>query len=174
MTSGESLGRHAETGEIAMPQERTCDDFEFLAGRWRVTNRRLRERLVGSTEWDEFELDYEFQSMLGGLANVDRLYGDLNGERFEGMSVRTYDPARDEWTIFWADVHRPQLSENVRGRFEDGVGTFFGIEEIGGTRYILRFRWQSSAPGTARWEQAFFDPATDSWETNWIMIFRRA
>lgn len=30
------------------------DDFDFLIGDWTVTNERLRERLVGSSEWETF------------------------------------------------------------------------------------------------------------------------
>ena len=30
-------------------------DFDFFVGRWKVHNRRLRERLKGSTDWEEFE-----------------------------------------------------------------------------------------------------------------------
>ena len=30
-------------------------DFDFWMGSWNVRNRRLRERLAGSDEWDEFE-----------------------------------------------------------------------------------------------------------------------
>ncbi len=30
-------------------------DFDFLFGPWKVKNRRLRERLKGSSVWDEFD-----------------------------------------------------------------------------------------------------------------------
>jgi hypothetical protein len=29
-------------------------DFDFLTGYWEVSNRRLKKRHAGSTEWDEF------------------------------------------------------------------------------------------------------------------------
>jgi hypothetical protein len=32
----------------------TPNDFDFLMGRWSVAHRRLKHRLVGSNEWDEF------------------------------------------------------------------------------------------------------------------------
>ena len=30
-------------------------DFDFLIGQWRIHNRRLKERLVGADDWEEFE-----------------------------------------------------------------------------------------------------------------------
>jgi hypothetical protein len=35
----------------------TCDgarDFDFLHGSWRIEHRRLKERLAGCGEWEEF------------------------------------------------------------------------------------------------------------------------
>ena len=34
--------------------ESKVTDFDFLEGRWKVHHRRLKERLVGCTEWEEF------------------------------------------------------------------------------------------------------------------------
>ena len=39
---------------------------------------------------------------------------------------------------------------------------------------LVRFQWSSLDPDRARWEQAFSADAGRSWETNWIMEFRRA
>src|SRR4051812_8359228 len=59
-------------------------DFDFIEGRWKVNNHQLRK--TGGDEWNEFELDYEGWTMMGGLANVDRIYGLRGGKYFEGVS----------------------------------------------------------------------------------------
>lgn len=148
-------------------------NFDFLAGEWSVTNRRLPERLVGCKEWQEFRLDFALTPLMGGLGNVDRMFGEVDGQYYEGVTIRIFDPEKDEWAIHCADTRHPQLVENVRGRFADGVGTFYGMEEYRGNRYLMRFLWMAPSPSEARWEQAFFDPENLLWETNWTMDFAR-
>jgi hypothetical protein len=46
-------------------------DFDFLIGTWKVRNRRLCERLVGSQKWDEFDGTSVARAVWGGLANMD-------------------------------------------------------------------------------------------------------
>ncbi|MES2384073.1 MAG: hypothetical protein V4593_05960 [Pseudomonadota bacterium] len=46
-------------------------DFNFFPSRWQVSHRRLKQRLVGSTEWEEFGGSCSLQTLLGGLGNVD-------------------------------------------------------------------------------------------------------
>ncbi|GJL94966.1 MAG: hypothetical protein DHS20C05_13710 [Hyphococcus sp.] len=148
-------------------------DFTFLDGKWTVTNRKLKNRLTGSNEWAIFHLNYEHQTLLRGMTSIDRMYGEYDGIYFEGASVRTYNPKYNEWTIYWTDIDNPDLIENVRGRFDNGVGTFYGLEAYKGTRYLMRFIWRSLNAEQARWEQAFFDPVKSVWEINWIMDFER-
>lgn len=50
-------------------------------------HRRLRERLVESTEWVEFETPYAMQAILGGLGNIDQCR-TTGSEFFEGVSLR--------------------------------------------------------------------------------------
>jgi hypothetical protein len=40
-------------------------------GTWIVGHRRLKERLAGCDDWDEFEGTVLAQKLLGGQANVD-------------------------------------------------------------------------------------------------------
>jgi hypothetical protein len=47
------------------------DDFDFLIGTWQVHHRRLKERLKGSSEWEEFEGDTVDRKILNGLGNMD-------------------------------------------------------------------------------------------------------
>jgi hypothetical protein len=37
-----------------------------------------------------------------------------------------------------------------------------------------RYTWSQITPKSARWEQAFSYDAGKTWDTNWVMEFRRA
>jgi len=168
---------HAERSRPVSPQPRSepCHDFDFLHGRWIVRNRRLRERLVGCTEWDAFDAEQACRPILGGFGNQDELVTDAFGEhRFIGMTIRLFDPRAREWSIYWVDNRSVQLQPPVRGRFEDGVGTFHGRDTHAGMPVLARFVWTVVSSDRARWEQAFSTDEGAHWETNWIMEFERS
>ena len=83
-----------------------ASDFDFLPGEWNVHNRRLRERLAGSEEWEEFEATSVARHILGGCGNEDEFRTDYDGG-FVGMSFRFFDPTSRQWSIYWADSRRP-------------------------------------------------------------------
>ena len=67
------------TQEAATPRQRaqgTASDFDFWLGSWKVHNRRLRERLADSDEWDEFEASRDRGPILDGLGNEDEFRTD--------------------------------------------------------------------------------------------------
>ncbi len=152
-----------------MPRE----DFRFLEGQMLVRHRRLTERLTGSDEWLKFEMQFWGQSVMEGAAFLDQMGGMLDGRKFWGMTLRLHDPGTDMWSLFWADTWQPGLRPPVVGRFEDGIGEFFGSDEEGGIPVRVRFRWSTITTDTARWEQAFSVDDGEIWETNWIMDFER-
>ena len=43
-------------------------DFDFLIGSWNIQHRRLKERLKGCTEWEEFEGTGKVRHILAVLA----------------------------------------------------------------------------------------------------------
>jgi len=148
-------------------------DFDFLFGRWNVHNRRLKERLMGSHAWEEFDAVQECRPILGGMGNTDELVTDAFGDtRFIGMSLRLFDPQARAWSIHWVDNQRVTLEPPVVGRFEHGVGTFHGHDEYRGAPVLVRFLWTADIE-QPRWEQAFSTDAGHSWEVNWVMIFER-
>jgi hypothetical protein len=81
-------------------------DFDFWIGRWQQRNRRLRERLAGCEEWDEFDSTSVAWPTLDGLGNVDEFRTDYAGG-YVGMSIRLFDPATRTWSIYWADSRFP-------------------------------------------------------------------
>src|ERR1044071_6051781 len=46
-------------------------DFDFLFGEWRIHSRRLKTRLAGGNDWEEFEGSLASRSYMDGWANVD-------------------------------------------------------------------------------------------------------
>lgn len=147
-------------------------DFDFLHGRWQVRNERLRERLVGSDDWEAFDGTQECRPVLAGLGNIDELRSDWEGG-FAGLTLRLFNPATRAWSIRWASSRTGVLEPPVTGRFADGVGLFDGEDTHAGRPVRVRFRWERLGAHVAHWQQAFSIDDGRSWETNWHMWLRR-
>lgn len=149
-------------------------DFDFLFGSWKIHNRYLNGRLRQSTEWLEFDARSEVRPLLDGFGHLDCYSTVRDGQPFEGITLRLFDPATGEWLIHWADSRRAhRLLPPMVGRFTGDVGEFFGDETVDGKDVLCRFLWTRAA-GLPRWEQAFSDDGGTTWETNWIMTFTRS
>jgi len=155
------------------PSHDGARDFDFLMGSWNVHNRRLRERLKGSTTWEEFGATNTARPLLGGVGNEDVYRTEFAGG-FTGMAFRFYDKAKGEWSIYWADSRRGVLEPPVVGSFAGDVGTFEGGDVFEGRPIRVRFIWSRITTPTPRWEQAFSADGGKTWETNWTMEFTRS
>ena len=150
----------------------TANDFDFLIGDWRVAHRRLKDRLAGSTMWEEFGGTCAVRKILGGHGNVDDNLIELPGGAYRAATLRAFDAATRRWTIWWLDARKPNaLDPPLVGGFEDGVGIFYGEDQWQSRPIRVRFLWTRTAAGTPRWEQAFSPDGGKSWEINWVMEF---
>src|SRR5262249_40235148 len=114
-------------------------DWDFLVGTWQVRNRRLKQRLVGSTQWEEFDNDLGNWPVLGGFGNVGDNAFHAPGGTYRGISLRTYDRDARQWLSWWLDGRAPtQLAAPVRGSFKDGIGTFIGDDVFDGKPIKVR------------------------------------
>ena len=149
-------------------------DWDWLEGRWNVRHRRLKSRLTGSNEWDEFDGACTMTRMMDGLGNVDDNWLDIPSGAYRAIGVRAFDPATQTWAIWWLDGRSPDtIGPPVRGGFRNGVGEFQGADTHNNIPIIARFRWTDIAPRSARWEQAFSTDNGATWEVNWSMRFTR-
>ena len=156
-----------------MQMTRTAHDFDFLFGRWNVVNRRLRKRLAGGEEWEEFTATSIARPLLDGLGNEDEFRTDHDGGMI-GMSFRFFDAATRQWSIYWADSRRcGVLDPPVFGSFRHGLGVFEGEDAFAGRPILVRFIWSRTTTPSPRWEQAFSADRGESWELNWVMDFTR-
>jgi hypothetical protein len=149
----------------------TIADFDFLIGSWSVMHRRLKARLTGSDEWDEFPGTSRCEKRLGGLVNVDENVFPTKGHA--GMTMRVFDPAQLRWSIYWVDSRVGVLTPPVIGGFTGDGGEFFGEDRHDGKPVLVQFRWTRLRDDAARWEQAFSIDG-ESWEWHWVMEFTRA
>lgn len=150
-------------------------DFDFQIGSWQVRHRRLKERLAGCTEWDEFDGTSDMRPILGGDGNIEDNVLHIPGGTYRAIALRSYDPAQDSWAIWWLDARSPHaLDVPVIGRFDDGIGRFYADDTLGGRPIRLRFIWSRTDTASPRWEQAMSADGGTSWETNWTMDFTRA
>ncbi len=150
-------------------------DFDFYMGSWRVHHRRLKERLAGSDEWQEFEGTSVAWPILDGAGNVDDNVLELPAGTYRAISLRSFDPATDQWSIWWLDGRSPRgpLDPPVVGGFSNGIGTFLAEDTFNGQPILVRFLWSNITETTCRWEQAFSPDGGTTWEVNWIMEFIR-
>jgi hypothetical protein len=150
-------------------------DFDFLIGEWQVKHRKLKERLANSNEWIEFEGTCHNYPLIDGWANVDENLFKVPGAAYRGVGLRSYDPKSGQWAIWWLDGRNPfgDLDPPVKGRFANGVGTFYADDTLRGKTVKVRFMWSQITPTSAHWEQAFSPDGGKTWETNWTMEFRR-
>lgn len=148
-------------------------DFDFFMGNWDSQHRRLRERLQGSQDWEEFSGRSEAHRVLGDLGNFDEITMNRAGGETKGMTVRLFDPATRQWSIYWADSTKGVLQAPMIGEFTDGRGEFYDREVFAGKSIFSRFIWSAITASSCRWEQAFSADGGKSWETNWIMDFTR-
>jgi hypothetical protein len=149
-------------------------DWAWLIGKWHVRHSKLRGRLVGSTIWDEFDGWCVNWPVMGGLGNVDDNWLEGPGQPYRAAALRAFDPKSGDWGIWWLDGRMPgAIDVPVRGRFENGVGTFLADDIWEEKRVKVRFRWSEIAANSAHWEQAFSGDGGASWEVNWRMGFTR-
>lgn len=148
-------------------------DFDFFFGRWTGVQHKLKHRLANSNEWEDFESFSVVRPLLGGRANTDTVV--LKGEKsVTGVTFRTYDPTKRQWSIYWVTPQSTTLDTPVVGGFVDGIGTFYGDDTWDGKPIRVRFIWSHIDLTHARWEQAFSTDAGKTWETNWVANFTRS
>ena len=149
------------------------NDFDFLIGTWKVHHRRLKERLNGCTEWEEFTGDTVDRKILEGLGNMDENIIHRSTGPIHAISLRLFNSQTREWSIYWSTNLTGTLDVPMIGGFEDGRGEFYSQEVFEGRHIYNRFIWSKITVNACQWEQAFSADGGKSWETNWVMEFER-
>ena len=165
-------------GEASVPAgyslERTgsMHDFDYFVGAWTTQQHHLKACDVGSNEWEAFSGNLCMSLYLDGMVTVDEIYFPSKGRA--GLTLRTYDPEKKQWSIYWVSSVTGRLDPvPVVGGFEGSHGEFYSDDHDNGRPIKVRFTWNKLDSDHAHWEQAFsYDNRT--WGTNWTADFTRA
>lgn len=152
-----------------LPSE--TEGFYFLAGKWRVHHKKLKEPANGKQEWIEFEGTASFLTLLDGIVSVEELR-DAKGMPF-GSAMRTFDIKRRVWLDAWVSAGSGVLQSPIEGRFDGDVGTFIATDSWDGKTILVRGIWKRISGNEVTWEQASSSDDGKTWDDNWFMRFER-
>jgi hypothetical protein len=151
--------------------------FEFVYGNWTVHNQKLRNVADPTCgEWVEFDATSEVVPILDGIGRIDRMHvpRPLDGDPFEGFTLRLFDPSTQTWSIWWSSTRAlGRLEPPVVGQFAGDHGTFECDDVVGGREVTVRFEWLADAVAPI-WRQSFSYDHGQSWKMNWEMKFVRS
>ena len=149
-------------------------DFDWEVGTWRTTVRVLAEPLSESAdEWLQFAGTSVVRPLLDRRANVLEFEVSGPSGRIDALNLRLYEPQAERWSLTFVNIRDGLLTPAVYGGFHNGVGEFYGDDQLGGRPIKVRFLVFRQGPDTARFEQAFSGDGGTTWETNWIAVDRR-
>jgi hypothetical protein len=148
-------------------------DFDWETGTWKTELRRLAKPLSGSREWIEYSGTSEVRKVLDGRANLVELRVQGASGKIEGASLRLFNPQVGQWSLHYANARDGALTQPVHGRFHDGRGEFYGVDDLDGKAIFVRFVISDVSTDSARFEQAYSQDGGRNWETNWIAVDTR-
>ena len=148
-------------------------DFDFEFGDWTMHLKRLVKPLSGSTEWVEYDGSSVVHKVWGGAANRGELAISGPAGRIQGLSLRVYNPASNQWGLSFASARGGALGTPMIGGFKNGRGEFYDQETFNDRAIFVRFIFSDITPNAFKLEQAFSDDGGKTWEANWIATFKK-
>jgi hypothetical protein len=144
-------------------------DFDFEVGRWNIHLKRLKDRLVGSTTWVEFDGTSVTRKVWDGKADLEEFETESpGGGHIEGLTLRLYNPQTHQWSLYWSNSRNGTMDPPQIGHFKDGRGEFFAHDTWQGKPVLVRFVWTKTTTSSPHFEQSFSEDEGKTWEVNWI------
>lgn len=165
-----AISGHAGDASIPHNESDGRHDFDFLLGFWNISNRSRLQ--TGNDQWKEFLATTVDRAFLNHLGNMDEM--SLTEGRV-GISLRFFDPASKQWSIYWAASSTGILQmPPVVGHFEGGIGTFYSDDVDSNKKPVkVRYTWSNITHEAAHWDMAFSSDGGKTWEVKWTMEFSR-
>jgi hypothetical protein len=172
LSSGSRAHAHDASGATpSATRQAGSHDFDFLVGEWRVHHHRLKP----DGEWVDFEGTLSNRKLMDSEGDMEEHALNAPSGAYGAVALRAYDSKTGQWAIWWLDGRYPSrpLDPPAKGRFENGIGSFYGDYIQDGKPMRGRLQWSNITPTSARWEQASSSDGGKTWAPNWIMSVER-
>ncbi len=166
------------SNEISIPSSSNAadgtHDFEFHFGKWKTHIHRLLKPLTRSDAWTDYDGISIVSKVWGGRGSLLELEAEGPSGRIQGFGLRLFNPQSNQWSLNWVNGGSdPFMTRPMVGKFAHGQGRFYDQEDFQGRIIMSRNGFSDITPNSSRFEQAFSDDGGQTWETNWIMTFKR-
>lgn len=159
------------------PPANSADDpdgwgaYDFLIGDWKASLRKLEKPLSGSNVWLEYTGTSKTRKIANGRGNFEDFdVSTRDGKRYDGQTLRLYNPKSGEWSIYLIDAANGSLGLPATiGKFKDGRGELYDYEVFGGRAIFVRYIWSHEGKDKAHFVQSFSVDGGRTWEDNWIL-----
>jgi hypothetical protein len=152
----------------AVTQRDGQHDFDFIFGRWKIHLKRRVHSSTGPDTWSEFDGYGSYRKVWDGRANLNDFEADSPTGHVQGLTLRTYNPHTQQWSLYWANSQDGTLGVPQVGQFRDGQGEFYAQDTVDGKAVFIRYVWSKITPKSVHFEQAFSADGGRSWDVNWI------
>ncbi len=143
-------------------------DFDFLTGAWRIDNWSIVDGA-----WLAYPGEATVHAILSGVGSVEELR--IPARNFSGMGLRLLDVENRIWADHWVNARSGVITTpGQQGSFENGTGIFVTDAQESGQPVKYAGVWDQITPVSCRWRQAASRDGGQTWDQNWIMLWRRA
>jgi hypothetical protein len=154
----------APAAELA-PLHDGLHDFDFAVGRFHTHIRRAPDPFAEPAKWLTYNGIKTTRPILDGNGHVETIEAD-GSSHLSVLNLFFYDKATRQWHLFFpqgSDMGAPAI-----GEFENGVGTFMGLDTYKGRTMLVRQQWTPKGANSYRFEQSFSADFGKTWVSNFV------
>jgi hypothetical protein len=143
-------------------------DFDFNMGSWKTAIRAVTSPLSSPGSWSALHGTHVVYRVWDDWADIGQLEVDGPGGHIEYMALRLYDRQSQQWRVYFANGKAGTLEQPMVGQFEDGVGTFVGLDEMDGKTVLIRNVWSGITAQSCHQDWAISVDGGKTWVPTWI------
>lgn len=142
-------------------------DYDFNMGHWTTRVRAVLNPLSSPDAWSDLHGTHAVYRVWDDWANIGQLEVDGPGGHVEDLALRLYDRKTQQWRVYFANSQSGTLDPPMVGEFENGVGTFIGLDEIDGKTVLIRNTWSGITAKSCRQDWAVSTDGGKTWVPTW-------